>query len=99
MGVGAAPQNPNNIFWHRAIETRRSEVSKNTFAGLWGTTGMGVWGATAEPKQMFLIFCSSNTPILGIQIIAGLLDAWVFGAPPQNPNDIFWHCAVQTAPS
>ena len=24
---------------------------------------------------------------------------WVFGAPPQTPNSIFWHCALKTPQS
>ena len=32
-----------------------------------GYSGMGVWGATPEPKQYFLALCSANTTILGIQ--------------------------------
>ena len=30
-------------------------------------SGMGVWGATPEPKQIFLALCISTTTVLGIQ--------------------------------
>ena len=32
-----------------------------------GYSGMGVWGATPEPKQYFLALCTSNTIIRGTQ--------------------------------
>ena len=50
---GAPPQNPNNIFWHCAIQTPPSEESKKAFAGLWGTV---VWVVGAPPQNPNNIF-------------------------------------------
>ena len=62
---------------------------------------MSVWGATSEPGQHFLALCSSKTPMPGIQKqpLLAYRPLCVFGPPPQNPNNIFWHCAVQTSAS
>ena len=45
---GAPPQNPNNIFWHCALQKPSWEVSKNTFAGSWG---IEVWVFGAPPEN------------------------------------------------
>ena len=58
---GAQPQNPNNIFWPCAFQTPPSQVSKKHFCWPVDHRGMGVWGATPEPKRYSLVLCSSNT--------------------------------------
>ena len=56
--------------------------------------GMGAWGTTQEPKQYFL--GSSNAPIVSKNTFSGpwCAEGWVFGAPPQNPNNDFWYCPL-----
>ena len=67
-------------------------------------SGMSGWGTTPEPTCYFLALCSSKRPIPGMPIpgmqknpFSGPWRAvvWLVGAPPQNPDNIFWHCAVQ----
>ena len=52
-----------------------------------GCTGMGVWGATPEPLNMFWL-CAFQTPLYRVSktTFARLWGAqvWVFGAPPEN---------------
>ena len=177
---GAPPQSPNNLFWHCAVQTYLPQVSKNTFAGLWGTvvgvfgaplqntynifgteqfkhtyprypntlslaygvrwygclerqpgtqtlflalrtsnttvigmqkhlrwpmvySGMGVWGATPEPKQIFLALCISTTTVLGIQKHldwpTGYSGRGVWSATPEPkqyflPLFFFWRSGV-----
>ena len=67
-----------------------------------GHSGIGVWGATPEPRHHFMALCISNNTILGIQkhhcwpMGYGGMSVW--GATPE-PEEYFWHCAVQTPPS
>ena len=53
MGFGAPPQNPNSVFWHCAVETSQSYVSKNTFASLWGTLVWVFWAPSQNPNSIF----------------------------------------------
>ena len=52
--------------------------------------------------MFFLALFISNTPIPGIKnTFSGPLcaEVCVYGAPPQNPNNIFWHGPFQTPSS
>ena len=55
------------IFFDTVQHTHARYPQKPLLAWGMGYIGIGVWGATPEPKEYFLASCSSNTPILGIQ--------------------------------
>ena len=65
---GAPTQKPNCIFWHCPIQTRPSQVSKNTFAGLWGTV-VSVFGAPPQNPNKHPPAKYPKTPFLaqGVQ--------------------------------
>ena len=48
MGVWGATPKPKQFFWHCAVQTPPSQVSKNTVAGLSGTE---VWVVGAPPQN------------------------------------------------
>ena len=55
-------------------------------------SGIGVWGATPEPKQYFYLCAIQTSPSqVSKSTFAALCSTvvLVFGAPPQNPNTIF----------
>ena len=67
-----------------------------------GCSGMGGWGATPEHKQFFgIVQFKHHHPRYSKKTSASLqgTEVWVFGAPPQNPNNSSCHCAFQTPPS
>ena len=51
-GVWGATQNLNNVFWHCAVQTPPSQVSKNNFAGVWGTVAW-VFGPPPQKQDNF----------------------------------------------
>ena len=49
---GAPPQNPNNIFWHCAIQIPSSEESKNTFAAPWSIVVLSFGAPPQNPNNI-----------------------------------------------
>ena len=47
----APPQNPKHFFCYGPFQTHLSQLFQNTFFWPMVCRGMGVWGATREPKQ------------------------------------------------
>ena len=99
MGVWGATPEPKQYFL--AVCSSNTPIlgmQKHLFWPI-GYSGMGVWGATPESRDIFW-HCAVLTPPSHVSnnTFAGLWGTmvWVFGAPPQNPNNIFWQCAVST---
>ena len=99
-GWGATPEPKQCFLLSCILNTPILGIQKHLCWPM-GYSGMGVWAATPEPNQYFLELCILNTPILGIRKhLCWLLLAvlWMVGAPPQNPDNSFWHCAFQAPP-